>query len=69
MSQIDFTPPAGRKYLFTEDLVHLTGIPATTWGKWRSLKKGPPYRKLGRRAAYLPDDISRWEESQKVLTE
>ncbi|MDL2316802.1 helix-turn-helix domain-containing protein [Desulfovibrio sp. OttesenSCG-928-A18] len=69
MSQIDFTPPAGRKYLFTEDLVRMTGIPNTTWQKWRSLKKGPPYRKLGRRAAYLPEDLAKWDESQKILTE
>jgi hypothetical protein len=69
MSQIDFTPPGGRKYLFTEDLVRLTGIPPTTWQKWRSLKKGPPYRKLGRRSAYLPEDIAKWEEAQKVITE
>lgn len=34
-----YTPPAGRKYLFVEDLVRITGIPATTWQKWRSLKK------------------------------
>ena len=64
-----FTPPAGRKYLFTEDLVRITGIPATTWQKWRSLKKGPPYRKLGRRPAYDPLDVQKWEEAQKVLTE
>lgn len=45
----DYILPAGRKFLFTEDLVRITGIPATTWAKWRSLKKGPPYHKLGRR--------------------
>ena len=50
-----YTPPAGRKYLFTDDLVRITGIPATTWQKWRSLKKGPPYRSW---AAVLP--MTRW---------
>lgn len=64
-----FTPPAGRKYLFSEDLVRITGIPGTTWQKWRSLKKGPPYRKLGRRPVYDPVDVQTWEEAQKVLTE
>lgn len=64
-----YTPPAGRKYLFTDDLVRITGIPATTWQKWRSLKKGPPYRKLGRRPAYDPVDVQKWDEAQKILTE
>ncbi len=67
--EIDYTPPAGRKYLFTDDLVRITGIPATTWQKWRSLKKGPPYRKLGRRPAYDPADVRKWDEAQKVVTE
>ena len=64
-----YTPPAGRKYLFVEDLVRITGIPATTWQKWRSLKKGPPYRKFGRRAAYEPAEMQNWDEAQVVLTE
>ena len=68
-SNSGYTPPAGRKYLFTEDLVRITGIPATTWQKWRSLKKGPPYRKLGRRVAYLPSEVNKWEEAQTMLTE
>ena len=63
-----YTPPAGRKYLFTDDLVRITGIPATTWQKWRSLKKGPPYRKLGRRPVYDPVDVRKWDEAQKILT-
>lgn len=62
-------PPAGRKYLFVEDLVRITGIPATTWQKWRSLKKGPRYRKLGRRAVYDPKDMRAWDEAQIVITE
>ncbi len=65
----DYTPPAGRKYLYTDDLERITGIPASTWKKWRSLKKGPPYRKFGGRVAYDPRDMEAWDEKQKVLTE
>ena len=64
----DYTPPAGRKYLFTDDLVRITGIPKTTWQKWRSLKKGPAYLKLGRRPAYLPEAVREWEAKQAVQT-
>lgn len=64
----DYTPPAGRKYLFTDDLVRITGIPKTTWQKWRSLKKGPAYLKLGRRPAYLPEAVVEWEAKQAVQT-
>ncbi|WP_165178011.1 hypothetical protein [Desulfovibrio sp. ZJ369] len=49
--------------------MRITGIPATTWQKWRSLKKGPSYRKLGRRPAYDPVDVQKWDEAQKVVTE
>ena len=65
----DYTPPAGRKYLYTDDLERITGIPASTWKKWRSLKKGPPYRKFGGRVAYDPRDMEAWDEKQKVFTE
>ena len=65
----DYTPPAGRKYLYTDDLERITGIPASTWKKWRSLKKGPPYRKFGGRVAYDPQDMEAWDAKQKVLTE
>ena len=63
-----FTPPAGRKYLFTDDRAYHRH-PGHTWQKWRSLKKGPPCRKLGGRPAYDPLDVQKWEEAQKVMTE
>lgn len=69
MTESIYVPPAGRKYLFVEDLVRITGIPATTWQKWRSLKKGPRYKKLGRRAVYDPKDVAEWDEAQLILTE
>lgn len=59
-----YTPPGGRHYLFTADLERIFGIPRTTWSKWRSLKKGPPYIKLGRRPAYLPTDVRQWADAQ-----
>lgn len=64
-----YTPPAARKYLFVADLVRITGIPSTTWSKWRQLKKGPPYKKFGRRAVYDPEDMRKWDEAQRVLTD
>lgn len=66
---VELVPPAGRKFLYTEDLVRIYGIPKTTWQKWRSLKVGPAYFKLGRRPAYRPEDIRIWEERQKIHTD
>lgn len=65
----DYTPLGGRKYLTTVDLVRITGIPATTWQKWRSLKKGPRYRKFGRKVFYDPEDIRQWDKQQLIRTE
>lgn len=59
-----YTPPGGRVYLFPADLERIFGISRTTWAKWRSLKKGPPYIKLGRRPAYLPDDVRQWADAR-----
>lgn len=43
-------------------------IPVTTLEKWRSLKIGPIYHKLGKHIRYKPKNIDQWIESKKVLT-
>ena len=43
-------------------------IPVTTLEKWRSLKIGPNYHKLGKHIRYKPKDIDQWIESKRVLT-
>ena len=67
--EIDYTPPAGRKYLFTDDLVRITGIPATTWQKWRSLKRGRHTANWADAPPTTRRMSGNGTEAQKVVTE
>jgi predicted DNA-binding transcriptional regulator AlpA len=42
------------------------GVSTATLEKWRSLKKGPPYLKVGHFVRYTKVDIDTWIESNRV---
>ncbi len=41
-------------------------ISTATLEKWRSLKKGPAYLKVGHFVRYTKEDIDTWNESNRV---
>lgn len=51
--------------LFDEhDLARITGLSVGSVRRWRLLKRGPKYIKLGAAVRYRPQDVSAWIESR-----
>ena len=51
--------------LLTEhDVARITGLSVGTVRRWRLLRQGPKYLKLGAAVRYKPEDISGWLESR-----
>lgn len=47
----------------------LNSVDVTTLERWRRLKEGPPFIKVGRQVRYRQSDIDRWLEARTVRTE
>lgn len=45
------------------------GLSTATLEKWRGLKKGPPYLKVGHFVRYTQQDLDTWVESKRVIPE
>ena len=45
------------------------GVSIHTLEKWRSLKKGPPYLKVGHFVRYTEADLDQWINSQRIRPE
>jgi len=45
------------------------GVSIHTLEKWRSLKKGPPYLKVGHFVRYTQEDLDRWVDSHRISPE
>ena len=58
--------PDAREYLFAEDLETKTGIPASTWRYWASVRQGPASFLIGRRRVWKLADVEKWLEQQRV---
>jgi predicted DNA-binding transcriptional regulator AlpA len=51
--------------LLTErDLARVTGLSVASVRRWRLLRQGPKYLKIGAAVRYKPEDISAWLESR-----
>jgi len=51
--------------LLTErDVARMTGLSVGTVRRWRLLRQGPKYLKLGAAVRYKPEDISAWLASR-----
>ena len=45
-------------------VARITGLSVATVRRWRLLRQGPKYIKIGAAVRYKPDDISVWLESR-----
>lgn len=51
--------------LLTEhDVAHIASLSVATVRRWRILRQGPKYLKIGAAVRYRPEDISAWLESR-----
>jgi predicted DNA-binding transcriptional regulator AlpA len=46
------------------DIARLTGRSVTCVRRWRLLRQGPKYIKIGAAVRYKPEDVSAWLESR-----
>jgi predicted DNA-binding transcriptional regulator AlpA len=46
------------------DVAHLTGLSVSSVRRWRLLKEGPKYIKIGAAVRYKAKDVSAWLESR-----
>lgn len=46
------------------DLARVTGLSVASVRRWRLLKMGPKYLKIGASVRYKPEDVSAWLESR-----
>lgn len=46
------------------DVACLTGLSVASVRRWRLLRQGPKYLKIGAAVRYKPEDISAWLESR-----
>jgi predicted DNA-binding transcriptional regulator AlpA len=51
--------------LLTEhDVARITGLSVASVRRWRLLRQGPKYLKIGAAVRYRPEDIAAWLESR-----
>jgi predicted DNA-binding transcriptional regulator AlpA len=46
------------------DVARITGLSVASVRRWRLLRQGPKYLKIGASVRYKPEDISAWLESR-----
>jgi predicted DNA-binding transcriptional regulator AlpA len=46
------------------DVAHITGLSVASVRRWRLLRQGPKYLKLGSAVRYKPEDVSAWLASR-----
>ena len=46
------------------DVARITGLSVASVRRWRLLKHGPKYIKIGAAVSYKPEDVSAWLESR-----
>jgi len=57
--------------LTTDEAAPIVHVKPCTLKKWRThkFKKGPPYRRYGRRVIYVRGELKQWKEDQKITPE
>ncbi len=58
------TPSNIEKLLTEHDVARITGLSVASTRRWRLLRQGPKYIKIGAAVRYKPEDISAWLESR-----
>lgn len=61
MATVNNTP---EKLLNEHDLARITGLSVASVRRWRLLRQGPRYIKIGAAVRYKPEDIAAWLESR-----
>jgi predicted DNA-binding transcriptional regulator AlpA len=46
------------------DIARITGLSVASVRRWRLLRQGPKYLKIGASVRYKPEDIAAWLESR-----
>jgi predicted DNA-binding transcriptional regulator AlpA len=46
------------------DLARITGLSVASVRRWRLLRQGPKYIKIGASVRYKPEDVSTWLDSR-----
>ncbi len=46
------------------DVARITGLSVASVRRWRLLRQGPKYLKIGAAVRYKPEDVSAWLESR-----
>ena len=46
------------------DVAHRTGVSVASVRRWRILKRGPRYLKIGAAVRYRPEDVAGWLDSR-----
>lgn len=46
------------------DVARVTGLSVASVRRWRLLRQGPKYLKIGAAVRYKPEDVSTWLESR-----
>ena len=46
------------------DVARITGLSVASVRRWRLLRQGPKYLKIGAAVRYKPEDVSAWIESR-----
>ncbi len=52
------------KLLNEHEVARITGLSVASVRRWRLLRTGPKYLKIGAAVRYKPDDITAWLESR-----
>jgi predicted DNA-binding transcriptional regulator AlpA len=52
------------EFLNEHDLARITGLSVASVRRWRLLRQGPKYLKIGAAVRYRPEDVSAWLESR-----
>ena len=53
-----------QELLAERDVARITGLSVASVRRWRLLRQGPRYLKIGAAVRYKPEDISAWLESR-----
>jgi predicted DNA-binding transcriptional regulator AlpA len=58
------TPNTLEELLTEHDVARITGLSVASTRRWRLLRQGPKYLKIGAAVRYRPEDIAEWLESR-----
>jgi predicted DNA-binding transcriptional regulator AlpA len=58
------TPNTLESLLTERDVARITGLSVASVRRWRLLRQGPKYIKIGAAVRYKPEDVATWLESR-----